>query len=195
MNMNPSTFAQVRENMRNIQEILIGDESDLSKLIEKVDQIQNTLDTIMNPPSGSGDVVPDNDGNLQVYGITIMTQFADTDVLPAAYTRDVTYELKRPSAVGLQDLEEFSAGYILMATFKRNMVAGETVDIFGYNSQQIAYGKSMVGYTRTAIDNNSRWGAWEGQPSGGRGAGGQWVESVTEPEDQEPGDYWCEPLG
>lgn len=191
MIMNPSTYAQVRENMENLLKIL-GDESEFSKLFDRLDDVEQKLENITNPPAGSGDIVTNPDGNLLVYGVTIVTQFANSETTPESYKRDITFELKSPAIIGLSTVDGFSAPYVLMVTYKHNLAEGVTVDEFTYRSQQIVYGSNMVAYTRTANEDNTAWGEWGAQL--GTGAGTQWIESSTEPADQDPGGYWCEPI-
>lgn len=191
MAMNPSTYAQVRENMENLLKIL-GDGSEFSKLFERLDEVEQQLEKITNPTPGSGDITTNPEGNLIVYGVTIVTQFANSETTPESYTRDVTFELKSPAIIGLTADDGFSAPYVLMVTYKHNLAEGVEVDEFTYRSQQVAYGDNMVAYTRTANEDNSAWGEWG--PQLGTGAGTQWIESTTEPVDQDPGGYWCEPI-
>ena len=198
MDMNPSTYQQVRENMRTIAEFLGsgGDIPSLSEILERLDTVEETVNNIVDNPSGGGDVTVEENGSIRVNGITIVTQFSDTDITPAAYTTDVTFELKKPSAVGLDTIEGFDSNYVLIVTYKHNLINGEQVDLFEYIPQQVAYSKTMQGYTRAATDASSSasWGEWAPIISESEKAQKQFIQSEAEPETQVEGDYWCEPL-
>ena len=196
--MNPSTYQQVRENMERIADLFGSGDSSIEKILERLEAIEETVTNIVDPPSGSGDITTNIDGSLVVNGVTIQTQFADENLTPAAYTRDVTFELKKTSVVGLNSYTPFATRtYALVITYKHNLVEGEEVDLYNYAPQQIAYGDGMVGYTRTASDNTSQasWpSTWTPVVSESEAAPKQWIQSETEPENQSEGDYWCEPL-
>lgn len=198
--MNPSTYQQVRENMNRIAEF-IGEGGQIDITLEEIiqqltsitEQIENILKVIQPEPGGGGDLVPDEDGNLQVYGITLVTQFATTDILPSAYTRDVTFELKKFSAIGLSGVEGFSREYGIVVTYRYNLPNGESADPFKYRPQQIAYGDMMSAYARVSADDlGTAWGDWS-QVIGAGGSGSiSFVDQKTEPDadDQKEGDYW-----
>lgn len=197
--MNPSTYQQVRENMERLAEFLGGSGGEipsLEEIINRLETIEETVNNIVENPTGGGDVTVEEDGAIRVYGMTIVTQFSDTDIAPVAYTRDVTFELKKPSAVGLNTIEGFDGNYVLIATYKHNLINGEQVDLYEYIPQQVAYSKNMRGYTRSATDASSSaaWGTWEPVVNEGEKVQKQFIQSETEPDTQTEGDYWCEPL-
>lgn len=199
--MNPSTFQQVRENMEAILKFIGsmdpgGDIPTFSEIIERLEKVEEDLTNIIDNPTGGGDTSVEEDGSIKVYGVTIVTQFADENITPAAYTRDVTFELKKPSVVGLNSFDAFASDeYILMITYKRNLAAGEMVDMMEYKAQQVAFSNSMVQYTRSASDTSAlaQWGAWESVIPELK-IDKQFIQSETEPENQPEGDYWCEPI-
>ena len=141
------------------------------------------------------DIVPDEDGNLMVMGVRILTEFSDTDTTPNTYLRDVTFELKKTSVIGLSGVEGFTNEYVLVITYKHNLALNESVDLYNYKPQQLAYGDSMTMYGRIAQEGNAAWNNWFPISSvGGGGGGNNFIVSDSEPQDQEEGDYWAEPL-
>lgn len=207
--MKPSTYQQVRENMKRLDEFFGGgggDPGSLTEIMETLDELRSDIDALESALGGGsgggstgGDLVQDEDGNIMVYGVRIVTQFADEDLTPAAYTRDVTFELKKTEVVGLNAIPGFSGAYVLIVTYKHNLPVGESVDPFAYLPQQVAYGTNMKAYTRTSVDTaGSAWSTpWtEVNPAGEFTFNYPiFVQSETEPDDLKESDYWFEPLG
>lgn len=208
--MNPSTYQQVRENMKRLNEFF-GDggsgSGGLTEIMQTLQELKADIEKLEESLGGGtgggtagGDLVQDENGNIMVYGVRIVTQFADEDLTPAAYTRDVTFELKKTDVVGLNAMPGFTAGaYVLVITYKHNLPTGESVDPFAYLPQQIAYGTNMKAYTRTSVDTaGSAWSSpWtEVNPASEFTFNHPiFVQSETEPSDLKESDYWFEPLG
>ena len=203
--MKPSTYQQVRENMTKLFELL-GDGSDienLSELVAKVNDLATKVDNLINQGGGSGggaggDITVDPDtGSMTVNGITVITNFVDVDTTPGSYTRDVTFELKQCSSIGLGSNSAFTGmNHCIVVTFKHTLVEGESVDTYQFKPQQIAYGNNAVMYSRTASDatSSATWGGWMAVIPEIPEQQKQIIQSDTEPENQAVGDYWCEPL-
>lgn len=196
--MNPSTFLQVRENMNRLNEFFGGGGSggSIQDIFDRLDQLEENIDNIINNnPSGSGDITIGEDGEMVVNGITISLNFPDTDTTPGSYTRDVTFELKQPTAIGLGETEGFDNQYCIVVTYKHCVDEGE-IDTINFVPQQVAYGKNMIGYTRTASDVSAQasWGAWGPVVAEQEEVQKQWVQSTSEPQNQTEGDYWAEPI-
>ena len=197
-NMNPSTFQQVRENMEKILVILSEDPENpnsIPNIIERLEQIEEIINNITKPDAG-GDIGTDENNNIIVYGVTLVTEFSDTDTAPASYKRNVTYELKKPSAIGLNETPGFESDYILVMTYTNNLEEGESVDLYKYRGQQIAVGANAVLYTRTGTEDSNSWGEWVAVTSAGGGGSSvkQWINADVEPIDQQEGDYWTKSI-
>lgn len=194
--MNPSTFQQVRENMNKILAILSEDPENpdsLPNIIDRLEKIEEIINNITKPDTG-GDIGTDTNGNIIVYGVTLVTEFAEEDTTPASYKRNVTYELKKPSAIGLNEIPGFESEYVLVMTYTHNLKEGETVDVFKYRGQQIAVGANAVLYTRTGTEDSNAWGEWVAVTSAGKSTTKQWIHADVEPVDQEEGDYWTKTI-
>lgn len=200
--MKQSTYQQVRENMEKLAAFIgDGDITSIQEIINRITALEGNMDKILNPDTGGSgtsgsDIVPDAEGNLMVMGVRILTEFSDVDTTPNTYLRDVTFELKKTSVIGLSGVEGFTNEYALVITYKHNLVSNESVDLYNYKPQQLAYGDSMTIYGRIAQEGNAAWNDWFPVSSAGGGGGGNnFIVSDNEPEDQEEGDYWAEPLG
>ena len=200
--MKQSTYQQVRENMEKLAAFIgDGDITSIQEIINRITALEGDMDKILNPDTGGSgtsgsDIIPDAEGNLMVMGVRILTEFSDVDTAPNTYLRDVTFELKKTSVIGLSGVEGFTNEYVLVITYKHNLVSNESVDLYNYKPQQLAYGDSMTIYGRIAQEGNAAWNDWFPVSSAGGGGGGNnFIVSDNEPEDQEEGDYWAEPLG
>ena len=199
--MKQSTYQQVRENMEKLAAFIgDGDIASIQEIINRISALEDDMDKILNPDAGGSgtsgsDIVPDAEGNLMVMGVRILTEFSDMDTMPNTYLRDVTFELKKTSAIGLSGVEGFTNEYVLVITYKHNLALNESVDLYNYKPQQLAYGDSMTMYGRIAQEGNAAWNNWFPISSAGGGGGGNnFIVSDSEPQDQEEGDYWAEPL-
>lgn len=199
--MNPSTFQQVRENMKRLNDFFgdgSGGTGSIQDIINRLESLEETINNIVSPDTpGAGDIIQNEDGSLSVAGVTIVLDFADENTTPGAYLRDVTFELKNTEVVGLSDIEAFTGmNYAMVVTYKHNLKDGEQVDSYQYLPQQIAYGNNGVMYCRTASDTSdtASWGEWMAVIPEIPEQQKQWVQSETEPQNQNIGDYWCEPL-
>lgn len=199
--MKQSTYQQVRENMEKLAAFIgDGDIASIQEIINRIAALEDDMDKILNPDAGGSgtsgsDIVPDAEGNLMVMGVRILTEFSDMDTMPNTYLRDVTFELKKTSVIGLSGVEGFTNEYVLVITYKHNLALNESVDLYNYKPQQFAYGDSMTMYGRIAQEGNAAWNNWFPVSSAGGGGGGNnFIVSDSEPQDQEEGDYWAEPL-
>ena len=199
--MKQSTYQQVRENMEKLAAFIgDGDIASIQEIINRISALEDNMDKILNPDAGGSgtsgsDIVPDAEGNLMVMGVRILTEFSDMDTMPNTYLRDVTFELKKTSVIGLSGVEGFTNEYVLVITYKHNLALDESVDLYNYKPQQLAYGDSMTMYGRIAQEGNAAWNNWFPVSSAGGGGGGNnFIVSDSEPQDQEEGDYWCEPI-
>lgn len=200
--MNPSTYQQVRENMKLLNDFFgdgtggSGSGTSYKELIERIEKMEDTITKIVENPTGGGDTIVKPDGTIKVYGLSVDVQHADADITPGAYTRDITYELKKPAVVKLDKIGGFEGKYVLICTYKRNLETGESVDLYEYKPQQVAYSSTMTAYTRTASDATSSavWGEWVPVIAEAEKAAKQIIQSETEPLTQTEGDYWCEPI-
>ena len=199
--MKQSTYQQVRENMEKLAAFIgDGDIASIQEIINRISALEDNMDKILNPDAGGSgtsgsDIVPDAEGNLMVMGVRILTEFSDMDTMPNTYLRDVTFELKKTSVIGLSGVEGFTNEYVLVITYKHNLALNESVDLYNYKPQQLAYGDSMTMYGRIAQEGNAAWNNWFPVSSAGGGGGGNnFIVSDSEPQDQEEGDYWCEPI-
>lgn len=199
--MKQSTYQQVRENMEKLAAFIgDGDIASIQEIINRIAALEDDMDKILNPDAGGSgtsgsDIVPDAEGNLMVMGVRILTEFSDMDTMPNTYLRDVTFELKKTSVIGLSGVEGFTNEYVLVITYKHNLALNESVDLYNYKPQQLAYGDSMTMYGRIAQEGNAAWNNWFPVSSAGGGGGGNnFIVSDSEPQDQEEGDYWAEPL-
>lgn len=199
--MKQSTYQQVRENMEKLAAFIgDGDITSIQEIINRINALEDDMDKILNPDTGGSgtsgsDIVPDAEGNLMVMGVRILTEFSDMDTMPNTYLRDVTFELKKTSVIGLSGVEGFTNEYVLVITYKHNLALNESVDLYNYKPQQLAYGDSMTMYGRIAQEGNAAWNNWFPISSAGGGGGGNnFIVSDSEPQDQEEGDYWAEPL-
>ena len=167
----PSTYKQVVENMKRLNEII---DNYVSKLVA----------TIFNPTAwadGSTDIKYDpTDDKLKVIGETVLTSNPTANSGPSEYFRNITYELKNSASIGLSDLPGIGTVVTLM-----------TVNVPDGTCWQVAYSDDrMTTYFRKANTDMATWTAWE---SVGRK---QFVESVNQPGDNEQdiGDYWMKPI-
>lgn len=161
--------------------------------------------TILNPGDDDGnsrsDVIIDDDGNMQVVGVTVVLTDINKDVPPNEYLRDVTYELKNAEVIGLAGKPGVSLRYVTLKTVNIHKIP----DGVTYPAWQCAYGDiSMEMWYRKAVSGDT-WGEWERvveierlfqeHPEiVERFSHRQVVESVVLPTNQEVGDYWFWPI-
>lgn len=163
----PSTYKQVVENMKRINEIVSN-------------YVQHLVDTIFNPTAwsdGSTDVKFDpTDNKLKVIGTTIASDNPSVQSGPSEYFRNITWETKLTSAMGLSGLPNVGEYVTVM-----------TVAVPDHPIWQVAYSdEHMATYYRQANDDLATWSDWE---SVGRK---QFIQSDVQPERsvQDIGDYW-----
>lgn len=167
----PSTYKQVVENMKRINEIVTN-------------YVQHLVDTIFSPTAwsdGSTDVKFDpTDNKLKVIGTTITSDNPSVQSGPSEYFRNITWEVKQSSAMGLSGLPNVGDYVTIM-----------TVAVPNHPIWQVAYSDNrMATYFRRANDDLATWAKWD---SVGRK---QFVESSTQPaaNEQDIGDYWVKPV-
>lgn len=175
-------------------------------LDDEVMPIINLLkNTILNPGDDDGDsrsdVVIDDDGNMKVLGVTVVTQYISTDLKPEDYVRDVTYELKDAAVIGLAGKPGVSLRHVTLKTVNVH----DKPDGVNYPAWQCAYGDDrMEMYYRQAVA-DKEWGPWQrvvdletmfnAHPElVERFSHRQILESAVLPTTQNPGDYWFWPL-
>lgn len=192
----PSTFQQVLENMRNIQDTILP----VIELLNK---------TIFNPdrPGSEGgdfeskdDLVLDEDGRMKVIGITIVRDKQDEDTKPGSYVRNITFELKNARVIGLGGKSGISLDYVMVMTVSLNNDPSIV-----YPAWQCAYGdRAMTMYYRQAVDDDT-WGNWvrvfdlkdvlkENPDIFEELSHRQIIEADSQPDNQLPGDYWLQPI-
>lgn len=169
--INPSTYKQVLENAQRLNE-----------LAEKI------LDA---DPSTGGDVVNTDEG-IKVIGLHVGTSNADVALGINEYKQGVTFEFKNVAVLNLTDLDGFVPGYCLLMTInKDSRVSGEAdIDFTGF---QIAFtnGDEYGQYRRNATGDTT-WTDW--MNLSGTSGGSGWLYGAEQPEDQDEGGYWCQPI-
>jgi len=190
----PSTYQQVLENMRYIQE----------ELLPKIEILNNT---VFNPDpddeSGKSDIILDPNEIMKVVGVSVVVSNMGEDTPPSGYERNVTFELKSTNAIGLNGRKGITLPLVLVRTIRMHDVEG----VEGYPTWQCAYGDiAMTMYFRKSEDDVS-WGDWvpvvdlptmleEHEELMQKLSHRQFVQSDTEPlpDEQEPGDYWVQSI-
>ena len=192
--IDPSTYKQVVKNAQALANL--GDLSDvpydINQLYEYVNQLK---EMILDAPStgGDGDVTVDTEGNMKVIGIHVNTSNSEVNNLIADYNQGITFEIKNTQVIGIRGSEGFSGNYCLVQTAKQDAsLEGEPNTIDGFTAFQIAYGTDGLYMCRRDAQPDGRWGEWS-EISGARG-GGQIIQADVQPEDQEEGDYWMQPI-
>jgi len=189
----PSTYQQVIKNMRNLEERLLP----LADLLEK---------TIFNkdPPKPNepvSDVIFNYiDQRMKALGVTMNTDDKDKILRPIDYLRDVTWELKKISVIGLTGKIGFNLSYCTLLT-----VRVHDPNVVGYPTWQCAYGDvNMELWYRQATDGYT-WGKWikvhdvkrmlnEYPDLIEKLSHRQIIMSDSQPTDQEEGDFWIETI-
>lgn len=188
----PSTFQQVIENMRYIQE----------ELLPKIEILNNT---VFNPDkdNGKNDIILDPNEIMKVVGVSVVVENMGENTPPSGYTRNVTFELKSTKAIGLEGRNGISLPFVLVRTIRMHGVPG----VENYPTWQCAYGDiAMTMYFRKSED-DAEWGDWvpvidlpklleENEKLMQQLSHRQFLHSDTEPgpDEQEPGDYWVQSI-
>lgn len=161
--------------------------------------------TILNPGDDEGDsrsdVIVDEDGNMQVVGITVVLDGIDKDTSPDGYLRDVTYELKNAEVIGLAGKPGVSLRYVTLKTVNIH----KQPEGVNYPAWQCAYGDERMEMWYRQATSDNKWGEWkrvidiqdifEEHPEiVERFSHRQIVESQKLPTGQEVGDYWFWPI-
>lgn len=193
--IDPSTYKQVVKNAQALANLgdLTDVPYDINQLYKYVDQL---VDMILNAPStgDGGDITVDTDGNLKVIGIHVNTSNSEVNNLIADYNQGITFEIKNTQVIGIRGAEGFSGNYCLVQTAKKDSpLKGEPTTIDGFTAFQIAYGTDGLYMCRRDALPDGQWGEWS-EISGASGGGGQFVQADVQPEDQEEGDYWMQPI-
>lgn len=201
--MNPITYRQVYLNAKAIANMLKGFGGDISNLTQwftninnDITEINQALGDITSPdkpgiePSveGTGDVrgkLPD----LSVIGLHALTDKIDENLMPSAYKRMVTYEIKSCNVVGVDALKNVTCTKCILQTW-----APASQEITDIKAFQVAYANSGLAFTRYASEDGSdRWGEWESGSIGGGPSSSEEI-SGSEPVDQDEGDWWLQPI-
>ena len=188
----PSTYQQVLENMRYIQEQLLPAIEILNK-------------TVFNPDKDdeSNDIVLDPNEIMKVVGVSVVVEHMDENTPPNGYTRNVTFELKNANVIGLAGRNGISLPFVLVRTIRMHNVPG----VDNYPTWQCAYGDiGMTMYFRKSGD-DTEWGDWvpvidlprmleENEKLMQQLSHRQFIHSDSEPgpDEQEPGDYWVQSI-
>lgn len=188
----PSTYQQVLENMRYIQEQLLPAIEILNK-------------TVFNPDKddGNNDIVLDPNEIMKVVGVSVVVEHMDENTPPNGYTRNVTFELKNANVIGLAGRNGISLPFVLVRTIRMRNVPG----VENYPTWQCAYGDiGMTMYFRKSED-DTEWGDWvpvidlprmleENEKLMQQLSHRQFIHSDSEPgpDEQEPGDYWVQSI-
>lgn len=189
----PSTYQQVIENMRYIQE----------ELLPKIEILNRAVFNPDPDKKEQQDVVIDPDDIMRVVGVTVVTENIYVDTAPSDYTRNVTFELKSAEVVGLKGRNGITLPLVLIRTISMQNVEG----VSDYPTWQCAYGDiAMTMYFRKSED-NKQWGDWvpvidlprlleQNDELMKKVSHRQFVHSDTEPgpDEQEPGDYWVQSI-
>lgn len=195
--IDPSTYKQVVKNARALANL--GDLSNVPYDISQLYEYVNTLkQMILDAPTtgGDGDVTVDDDNNMKVVGIHVNTTNSEVNNLIADYNQGVTFEIKNTLVIGLRGSEGYTGDYCLVQTNKQDSsLEGEPNVISGFTPFQIAYGTDGLYMCRRDAQPDGSWGEWS-EISGARGSGGQIIQMDEQPpaDEQEPGDYWMEPI-
>ena len=192
--IDPSTYKQVVKNAQALANL--GDLSDVPYDINQLYEYVNKLkEMILDAPStgGDGDVTVDTEGNMKVIGIHVNTSNSETNNLIADYNQGITFEIKNTQVIGIRGSEGFTGNYCLVQTAKQDAsLEGEPNTIDGFTAFQIAYGTDGLYMCRRDAQPDGQWGEWS-EISVARG-GGQIIQADVQPEDQEEGDYWMQPI-
>ena len=193
--MDPSTYKQVVKNAQALANLgdLTDVPYDINQLYEYVNQLK---DMILDASSsgGDGDIAVDTEGNIKVLGVHVNTSNSEVNTLVADYHQGITFEIKNTQVIGIRGSEGFSGNYCLVQTAKQDTpLEGEPNKIEGFTPFQIAYGTDGLYMCRRDALPNGQWGEWS-EISGASGGGGQFVQANVQPEDQEEGDYWMQPI-
>ena len=160
--------------------------SAMDAIEESVDEINETIFNDDPTTEGNSDIHFDPEtGEMCVTNITIITENAGVNSQPSAYERDITYEFKLASAVGLSGYDGITATHVLIITHCC------TDSSINYPVWQAAIGDSEMKMYQRVATSASVWGAWT--PVSGD-SHRQIVDSDTQPSGQEVGDYWLETI-
>ena len=196
--IDPITYRQVVINAQNIGAVFealgiqTGDITNLKQWFEAVNVALGDLTDPDKPGieptvEGSGDVrgkLPE----LSVIGAHALTDKQSESLVPSAYQRLVTYEIKDCNIIGLDMMDDVTSTTCILQTWAPS--AQEITDIPAF---QIAYVNSGLAFSRLAAD-DSTWGEWRTGNIGGGGGGSSEIISPDAPLDQDEGDYWLEPI-
>lgn len=159
-------------------------ESAVTTLQETVKKIDDSLKPPTDPEKAPGDAEL-IDGVFKVKGVAVDVEDQDSDPLPNTFKHDVSYSIKKTTAIGVASFEGFTLDICLVMTVRRS----ET------SYMQLAFGDTTSGLLIRNSVSLTEWGEWVLFAGGGSGGDHrQIIESETEPEGQEPGDYWAQPI-
>lgn len=218
--MNPSTFKQVAENFRKINELTgqfddiseaLGDLSDLPFKLKEMASLVQDLEKAVLEPSEDEDTglipVLDGDGNVigsKVAGLHNILINVDKNLSPCEYGQGLTLELKKRSIVGLGEESSFAGDYCFVLTMVQDAaIKNDSIDetssvvpATDYRPIQLAFADANTIYYQRCGDEYvagtgyTAWGQWS-QNGGGHQ---QIVQSDEAPTDQTVGDYWAMPI-
>lgn len=195
--MDKLLYRQVYQNAKDILNMLREFNGDVSQLTQWIQNI-NTAIFGGDPGTGGSGIDPTVEGSgdvrgklpeLNVIGAHALDDAADENLLPSAYNRLITYEIKNCNAVGLDLIDEVTSTQTILVTW-----IPTAQDISGINPFQLAYVNDGIVYSRVANAEGTAWGEWQTGTIGGGGGTTDSVISDTQPEDQDEGAYWLEPI-
>lgn len=191
--MDPSTYRQVLKNAQALANL--GDLSDVPYDINQLYNIVNELkEMIMDSPGtgGNSDITQGEDGGAKVIGVHVNTTNSEENTLIENYNQGVTFEIKNTQVIGIKGRTGFTGDYCALQTIKQDSsIEGESETPINFTAFQIAYGTDGLYMCRRDALADGSWGEWS-EISGATGSGGQIVDSETQPEDQNEGDYWMQ---
>lgn len=202
--INPSTYKQVQENTENIQpvyEALEGFDKTggtLPEQLASITTLQQTQQTALNAIMAAKTVRSEADTygtipDLKVIGITLETANITLATLPSAYTREITYELKTSTALGLDGREGITGNLFLVVTYKLAHTVEGAID--SIKPFQTVFTGTISRLYREKNTDTDTWSAWIENTSDDHPTG--FVTSDTQPiaDAQNTGDFWDKPMG
>lgn len=184
---------QIQDDVNNMKDTVSSNNESIGKLEETV---KNLDEAILNPPEGSDGSLVSSENGTKVIGVHINTTNSEVNNLIADYNQGVTFEYKNTTVIGLKGKTGMTGDYCCVMTVKKDSpIDGETPETITADEFQFAYGTDGVYLFKRSANSDGSWGEWLGMPEGTAvEIRQQFVESDTEPVDQQTGEYWFENL-
>lgn len=174
---------EVESGMTTVKSDVATVKTAMTTLQETVKKIDDSLKPPTDPEKAPGDAEL-IDGVFKVKGVAIDTEDQSSDPAPNTFKHDVSFNIKKTAAIGVVSFEGFNLDICLVMTVRRSATS----------YMQLAFGDSTSGLLIRNSTSATKWGEWVLFAGGGGGDHRQIIESETEPEGQEPGDYWAQPI-